>query len=57
MKKMTESFNWNKIDWRKYPNGIQLYSQPIVGIKTPSLKRKTNLKVSFWNKKRWIDIN
>jgi len=54
---MKKNFDWNGIDWSKYPNGIILYKIPITGIKMGSKIRENKMTVSYWNEKEWIKLS
>ncbi len=60
-KKQHKKFDWNKVDWSKYPNGIMVFNNPIsnIGCISPGTvvrmpDKKEKITVSYWNGKRWI---
>ncbi len=51
---MAENFDWNKIDWKKYPNGLFFYKKPIRGIRIPSIEKEVKFELSYWDEKKWM---
>ncbi len=56
MENQKNEFNWNNIDWGKYPCGISLFGKPIKEIKLSSREHSEEIVVSYWDGKKWQKI-